>query len=122
MRFSWQAYSVEAGPFGEQDSNSRFIGPNNTWTWFGECLRKGSVDYRDVVTPLDTSAKAKLHNIRGVQVTSSGANQGNPKIMQRWDWYDVTRNRLPRARTIIEPFGGAGDGVIPAGLAERSLL
>ena len=34
--------------------------------------------------------------------------------MQRWGWYDTTRNREPQAKTIIETFGGAGDGVIPA--------
>ena len=36
------------------------------------------------------------------------------KIMQGWGWYDVTQNRSPQASGIIQAFGGAGDGVIPA--------
>ena len=87
--------------------------PSNDWTWFGSYLARGLADYKAVVTPLDNSVKAKFHNIRGVQ-TSGGAIARSTKIMQRWGWYDTTRTREPQAKTIIETFGGAGDGVIPA--------
>lgn len=88
--------------------------PGNDWTaWFGDYLCNGLRDYRAVVAPLDNSIKAKFHNIRAVQ-TSGAATARNTKIMQRWGWYDVTRNRLPQARTVIQTFGGAGDGVVPA--------
>jgi pimeloyl-ACP methyl ester carboxylesterase len=87
--------------------------PGNEWTWFGGYLARGLADYRAIVTPLDASVRGKFHNIRAVQI-SGHADARATKIMQRWGWYDITQNRMPQASGVIETFGGAGDGVIPA--------
>jgi pimeloyl-ACP methyl ester carboxylesterase len=87
--------------------------PGNDWTWFGDYLARGLCDYAAVASPLDRSVRGKFHNIRAIQI-SGRTDAPLTKIMQRWGWYDVTQNRAPQASGVIETFGGAGDGVIPA--------
>jgi pimeloyl-ACP methyl ester carboxylesterase len=87
--------------------------PAHNWPWFGDYLAKGLCDYQGVASPLDASVRGKFHNIRCIQ-TSGRTDMAATKIMQRWNWYDVTRNRMPQASGVIETFGGPGDGVIPA--------
>jgi pimeloyl-ACP methyl ester carboxylesterase len=87
--------------------------PGNDWTWFADYLARGLRDRRAAAAPLDASVRGKFHNIRGIQV-SGPTDARQTKIMQRWGWYNVTQNRMPQASGVIETFGGAGDGVIPA--------
>jgi hypothetical protein len=87
--------------------------PGSPWTWFQSYVNRGRNEYRAVASALDPAMSAKLHNIRGVQM-NGGTPAGETKIMQQWGWYDITRPRVPQAETVLQTFGGPGDGVIPA--------
>lgn len=90
-------------------------GLHNDWRgWFQNYLAGGKADYERVARPLDPAMVPKLHNIRGVQTDGEGQDVAETKIMQQWDWYDMTRPRMPQAETVVQGFGGPGDGVIPA--------
>jgi hypothetical protein len=87
--------------------------PLKDWPWFLSYLANGLQEYRAVASPLEASMQAKLHNIRGIQM-SDGRPVAETKVMQQWGWYDTSRPRLPQARDVLKTLGGPGDGVIPA--------
>ena len=87
--------------------------PLREWPWFQSYLANGLQEYRAVASPLHPSMQAKLHNVRGIQM-AGGQPASATKVMQQWGWYDVTKPRMPQARTALTTFGGPGDGVIPA--------
>lgn len=96
-----------------QDQNrGRFpiVDANGDWTWFESYLAQGRNEFRRLVMELHDSVRGKFHNIRGVQLRG-GVLAAETKIMHKWGWY--TFNGADRD-TVIESFGGAGDGVIPA--------
>jgi len=86
----------------------------NDWTtWFGDYLHQGLLDCQALALPLTASLTGKLHNIRAVR-TSKGAIVNDTKVGFSWDWYDVTKPRMPQASGVVGMTGGAGDGVVPA--------
>lgn len=86
------------------------VDANGDWTWFESYLAQGQNEFRRLVMELHDSVRGKLHNIRGVQLRD-GNLAAETKIMHRWGWY--TFNGGDRD-SVIESYGGAGDGVIPA--------
>jgi len=83
---------------------------SNDWTWFESYLAQGRAEFRRLVMELHDSVRGKLHNIRGVQL-QGGRTAAMTKIMHKWGWYDFKGGNRD---AVIESFGGAGDGVIPA--------
>jgi hypothetical protein len=86
----------------------------NDWTgWFGDYLRQGLLDCRELALPLAASLAGKLHNIRAAR-TSNGSIVNDTKVGFSWGWYDVTKPRMPQASGVVGMAAGAGDGVVPA--------